>query len=177
MARLIAISGCSGGGKSSLLSALANRGFTTVEEPGRRIVREELAGDGAALPWRDPVAFARRALAMSLSDLDRVAEQSGPVFFDRGLIDAAAALVHLGHSSELDGVALENRYDRTVFLAPPWPEIHVTDEERRHDFQAAALEYDRLLRFYTELGYRTHLLPKKSTDRRVAFVIETMDKK
>jgi predicted ATPase len=44
------ISGCSGGGKSSLLAELARRGFATIEEPGRRVVREELASDGEAVP-------------------------------------------------------------------------------------------------------------------------------
>jgi hypothetical protein len=68
MDRFVVISGCSGGGKSTLLAELARRGQAVVEEPGRRIVREERAGDGAALPWVDPAAFARRAVAMALAD-------------------------------------------------------------------------------------------------------------
>ena len=35
--RFVVISGCSGGGKSTLLSELGRRGYGTVEEPGRRI--------------------------------------------------------------------------------------------------------------------------------------------
>jgi predicted ATPase len=62
--RFVIISGCSGSGKSTLLAELGQRGFATVEEPGRRIVREELAGDGSALPWVNAAAFARRAIAM-----------------------------------------------------------------------------------------------------------------
>ena len=68
MERFVVISGCSGGGKSMLLAELAQRGYAVVEEPGRRIVQQELQGGGAALPWVDPVAFARRAIAMSLED-------------------------------------------------------------------------------------------------------------
>jgi predicted ATPase len=30
-----------------------------------------------------------------------------------------------------------HRYHRCVFIAQPWPEIHVTDQERRHDFKNA----------------------------------------
>ena len=70
MTRLVLITGCSGGGKSTLLEALAERGHRVVEEPGRRIVAEELAGSGNALPWVDLAAFARRALAMARDDLD-----------------------------------------------------------------------------------------------------------
>ena len=36
--RHVILSGCSGGGKSTLLADLAGRGFGTVSEPGRRIV-------------------------------------------------------------------------------------------------------------------------------------------
>ncbi len=39
---LVVISGCSGGGKSTLLAELSRRGHMTIEEPGRRIVAEEL---------------------------------------------------------------------------------------------------------------------------------------
>ncbi|MBN9554045.1 MAG: AAA family ATPase, partial [Alphaproteobacteria bacterium] len=51
MKNFIAISGCSGGGKSTLLDALRQRGFTVVEEPGRRVVRHEIETGGNALPW------------------------------------------------------------------------------------------------------------------------------
>jgi predicted ATPase len=62
------ISGCSGGGKSTLLGELRRRGFATIDEPGRRIVAEELRRGGSALPWLHAVAFARRAIAMSLAN-------------------------------------------------------------------------------------------------------------
>lgn len=49
--RCVVISGCSGGGKSTLLAELARRGHAVVEEPGRRIVEAELRGNGQAPPW------------------------------------------------------------------------------------------------------------------------------
>ncbi len=94
MNRFVVISGCSGGGKSTLLAELQRRGHAVVEEPGRRIVREETAGDGAALPWVDLAAFARRAVDLALADREAAASLDGWVFFDRGLVDAAAALEH-----------------------------------------------------------------------------------
>src|SRR6516164_5896191 len=92
MEKFVTISGCSGGGKSTLLAELGRRGYLTVEEPGRRIVRQELEDDGRALPWVDPIAFARRAIELSLMDRATTEVSSSWVFFDRGLIDAAAAL-------------------------------------------------------------------------------------
>jgi predicted ATPase len=86
--RFVVISGCSGGGKSTLLAELGRRGHAIVEEPGRRIVKEELKGEGAALPWVDETAFARRVLTVALADRASAGALDGWVFFDRGLFDA-----------------------------------------------------------------------------------------
>jgi predicted ATPase len=53
MKSFVTISGCSGGGKSVLLAELRQRGFATIEEPGRRIVAEEIKRGGRVLPWID----------------------------------------------------------------------------------------------------------------------------
>ncbi|SEI08083.1 AAA domain-containing protein [Rhizobium tibeticum] len=42
MGKFVILSGCSGGGKSTLLAELAKRGFAVAEEPGRRIVKQQL---------------------------------------------------------------------------------------------------------------------------------------
>lgn len=175
--RFVVISGCSGGGKSTLLDALDARGFATVPEPGRRIVAEEMAGDGSALPWVNPKAFALRAVAMAKADLMAAEVLSDVVFFDRGLIDAASALAHAGGPTLEETLGQARAYGRTVFLAPPWPEIYQKDRARQHDFREAEAEFQRLVQVYLRLGYCSHLLPKASVKDRVAFVISTLDKK
>jgi len=170
----VIISGCSAGGKSTLLDELKRRGYATVEEPGRRIVKDELARNGAALPWNDAVAFARRAIAMSLSDRESAGANTGWTFFDRGLIDAASALQHLTGEPALAELSKSRRYNRLVFLAPPWPEIYATDPERRHDFDAAAAEYARLAATYPSLGYEIALLPKCTVGERAEFVLREL---
>jgi len=80
----VVISGCSGGGKSSLLAEFKKMGHCVVEEPGRRIIAEEKASSGAALPWVNMTSFAKRAVEMSRSDLLFARNNSGIVFFDRG---------------------------------------------------------------------------------------------
>ncbi len=170
MNRFVVISGCSGGGKSTLLEELRRRGHAVVEEPGRRIVRQELAGDGAALPWVDPAAFARRAVAMALGDLEVVENLDGWLFFDRGLVDAAAALEHATGEAALEPLGRAHRYHARVFLTPPWPEIYANDPERPQGFEAALAEYERLLAAYAALDYAVTILPKTDVAARAGFV-------
>ena len=172
--QFIVISGCSSGGKSTLIAELSTRGYAVVEEPGRRIVKEELAVGGSALPWADRVAFARRAIAMSLADRAAV-PSDGWVFFDRGLIDAAAALERLTGEPALKTLRNTNRYHRQVFLAPPWEEIYRTDAERRHGLEAALIEYSHLLETYRSLGYEVSILPKVGVSERADFILHALD--
>jgi len=172
----LVISGCSGGGKSTLLKALSARGFATQPEPGRRIVAEERAAGGNALPWVDLRAFAERAVAMARTDLQTAKTLPGPVFFDRGLVDAAMALAHAGGPPLTATLPPSRTYASTVFLVPPWPEIYRHDADRQHDFQEAQAEFQRLAEVFPELGYEIVLLPKVPVSDRVAFVLETLKK-
>jgi predicted ATPase len=168
---LVVISGCSGGGKSTLLAELAQRGYRVIEEPGRRIVREELDAHGSALPWVDGAAFARRAIEMALADRETARALKGWVFVDRGLVDAAAALQHVTGEPILERLGHLHRYHRRVFLAPPWPEIYGADAERRHDLESALAEYARLSTVYPSLGYEVITLPKIGVSERADFVL------
>jgi predicted ATPase len=172
--RFVVISGCSGGGKSTLLAALRRRGHAVVEEPGRRIVREELSRGGSALPWIDEAAFARRAVAMALEDRAAAEARPGWVFFDRGLIDAASGLQHLSGEPALAGLDRAHRYHKRVFLAPPWPEIFARDPERRHGLDAAVAEYERLLAAYPTLGYEVVMLPRIGVEERADLVLRRL---
>jgi predicted ATPase len=172
--RFVLITGCSGGGKSTLLAALAARGHSVVDEPGRRIVERELETGGRALPWLDATAFVELAVETALADREQAKTCPGWVFFDRGLIDAASALEHLTGRPVLKSLDAPHRYHRRVFVAPPWPEIYVTDRERRHTFEAAMAEYERLDRELPSLGYEVVMLPKVTVQARAAFVLATL---
>jgi predicted ATPase len=174
MDRFVVISGCSGGGKSTLLFELQRRGYAVAEEPGRRIIAEELRSSGQALPWNNLAAFAERAVEMSLHDRTRARKMSGVVFFDRGLIDAAAALEHATGRSTLRTYSSE-RYNPRIFMVPPWPEIHAHDAERRHGLQEAIEEYERLLVAFSSLGYTIEVLPKVGVSQRADNIIQSLE--
>ncbi|BAV63796.1 AAA family ATPase [Sphingobium cloacae] len=170
MDRFIVISGCSGGGKSTLLGELARRGHAVIDEPGRRIIAEEREGSGRALPWVSLSAFAERAVQLSLQDRERAKAMPGMVFFDRGLIDAAAALEHATGKAALKIYAGE-RYNRAVFMTPPWPENYVTEADRPHGLADAIQEYERLLSAFSSLHYDVRLLPKIPVVQRADLIL------
>jgi predicted ATPase len=157
-----------------LLAELSCRGHAVIEEPGRRIVAREIETGGHALPWDDAAAFARQAITLSLADRAGAERCSGWVFFDRALVDAAAALEHLTNERAVDQLCHVHRYNRHVFLAPPWSEIYEQDQERRHSFAEAEAEYERLRALYPRLGYEIHILSKISVESRADFVLATL---
>ncbi|MBK1696201.1 AAA family ATPase [Rhodovibrio salinarum] len=172
--RHVILSGCSGGGKSTLLAELQRRGFQTVEEPGRRIVAEEQRGAGKALPWVDLEAFARRAIEMASRDRQHMDGAQAWVFFDRGLVDAAVALEHATGIAASDTLRATDCFHRQVFLTPPWPEIYKTDGARQHGMDDALEEYHRLLKAFDSLGYDTIILPKIDINGRADFVLNCL---
>ncbi|HEX8810579.1 MAG TPA: AAA family ATPase, partial [Terracidiphilus sp.] len=82
------ITGCSGGGKSTLIDALRRRGFQCVDEVWRHIVRQQLRIGGDATPWQDQVKFRELLLARYMDVFEEVVERTRPVFFDRGIPEA-----------------------------------------------------------------------------------------
>jgi predicted ATPase len=89
------------------------------------------------------------------------------------LIDAAA-LQHLTGEPVLAALGQSHRYHRRVFLAPPWPEIYVTDRERRHGLDRALAESCRLLEVYPSLGYEVSILAKIGVPERADFVLNAL---
>jgi predicted ATPase len=148
MPHRILISGCSSGGKSTLLAALAARGHATVGEPGRRVLRA-----GGPRPDDDLAGFLEACVALAVEDHRRA---EGTVFFDRGLLDALSALDAIGHPGARQRAQLRKtlRYAPVILMAPPWPEIYERDAERTHGLPEAIREYDRLSRDHARAGYR-----------------------
>lgn len=122
-------------------------------------------------PWQDPVGFGNRALAMATADLAAVAVEPGPVFFDRGTVDAALALERFGAGTADRTLAGVPRYDQGVILAPPWPEIYVTDAARRHGIDAALEEYRHIETSLQRLGYDALMLPRLPVTARADWVL------
>lgn len=168
----VVISGCSGGGKSTLLSELVRRGYSVVLEPGRQIVKEQHVIDGDALPWTNAQKFLDLALSRYLYQFNSQQKSDQFTFFDRGIIDAV--LLDSPQPEYFQNAANNFRYNRLVFLVPPWEEIFANDTERKHDFESAKKEFNELLIKYKNFGYETVLIPKVPVKERVDFILKRL---
>jgi predicted ATPase len=167
------ITGASGGGKSSLIAALAAQGYATVPEAGRQIVTEQMTTQGTALPWLDQAAFMDLLFDRSIAAFDHTSGTAeGPVFFDRSFLEAIAYGSVIGRRAprHMLQAAGERRFDSPVFVCPPWPEIFTQDSERRHDFEFARKDYQANIATYTTAGYALVEVPRTSVSKRVAFI-------
>ena len=174
--RRIVITGCSGGGKSTLIDALAARGFATMPEAGRILVREEIAHGGNALPWLDREVFGIELAKRAIAQFEAASEVTGTVLFDRGLIDPVAFLKQYGFSvppAIADAVS-NCRYDKTVFYVAPWEEIYQTEDERPKPFEEAVAEFDALMAEYRSAGYRPVEIPRGDIGERCDFMLNAI---
>ncbi len=85
--QLVIISGCSGGGKSTLLAELACQGHAVREEAGRQVVKEQIFIGGNALPWADAGKFVELTISRTMHNMISAARTGRLTFFDRGIID------------------------------------------------------------------------------------------
>lgn len=166
------VSGCSGGGKSSLLAEMARRGYAIRPEPGRQIVQEQSAIGGDAVPWNDVPGFVELCVARGKSFHATAARSEQWVLFDRSIVDAVSALARLGLPvpPHLRDALQRYRYAGTVFMTPPWAELFENDRERRHSFADAVAEYEWLLNSYPAQGYQIELIPKVGIAERAEFL-------
>jgi predicted ATPase len=79
-----------------------------------------------------------------------------------------------GKSTLLAELGQSHHYHHRVFVAPPWPEIYVTDRERRHGLDRALAEYYRLLEVFPSFDYEVSILPKTGVTERADFVLRAL---
>ena len=169
----VIVTGGPGGGKTALIEALKRRGFTCIDEVARTIIQEEVVQNGDALPWENREKFLRKMFDGSVSSYhSQVSDDI--VFFDRGIIDSLAYAKCIGVevSEEMRVKAGELRFNKHVFVTPPWKEIFSTDQERKQTFEEAIETYEQIVKIYQEYGYQTVVLPIADVEQRVDFILK-----
>jgi len=171
----IVITGGPGAGKTTLLHEIQRNGYSYVPEVARGIIQVQVSSNGDALPWKNATKYRDSMLKESiesfLSALTNPPEQK--LFFDRGIPDTVAYsyLINVPISEKLESEVRKYRYNKQVFILPPWEEIYITDNERIQDFEEAVVTYKIMVETYKKLDYELIEVPKISVKQRVGFIL------
>ena len=171
--RFFLLTGGPGAGKTTLIEALSRVGFATTIEAGRAIIRDQLEIGGPATHQNDPALFAELMLAFDIQSYRHALDETGPVFFDRGITELAGyhGMMGIETPAHFRTAAEKFRYNARVFVAPPWPEIFGQDSERKQSLGEAVRTHDAAVKIYAEFGYEIVPLPKTSVEERLRFVL------
>ena len=174
--RLYVITGGPGAGKTAILHELQRRGFACVPEVARQIIQEQVSSGGDAVPWLDTERYTSLMLKKSVDDYLAHSGAAHVTFFDRGILDTIthARINQLRLTEEAYSQAQTYRYNRKVFLAPPWHQIYSTDAERKQTFEEALVSFRRNKEVYTEYGYDLLEIPAGTVETRVDFILASI---
>lgn len=169
------ITGGPGTGKTTLIEELRRRGICCIEEGARKIIQDEMASGGDALPWKNIKKCIELMIARSIDAYyEAVNAGENVVIFDRGVLDylGFAYRTQTPISHELENTAKSLLYNKMVFIAPPWEEIYCNDAERKQTFEEALEVYDSCVKIYSENGYEVIEIPKATINERAEFLIK-----
>ena len=171
----VAVTGGPGAGKTTVLTALASRGFTVMEESARSIIADRLYR--GLDPRPEPEAFAEEILAADLLKYEQSAAASGIVFFDRSLIDAMGMLAELGRLTDerRDSLLRKYPFHESTLVFPPWQEIYRTDSERDQTFEEAARVFESVSGWYGRCGYSLHEIAPGTVEERIRLVLSAVE--
>lgn len=169
---LFVVTGGPGSGKTTLLAAATKAGYRAVPESGRAIIVLQEAISGRALHYVDSAAYAELMLDRDMQNHQAHAATGEVTLFDRGVGDLVGycRLVGIEEAGHFRRAAELFRYNRKVFLAPPWRDIYVHDAQRRQDWSEAVHTYECIADAYAELGYDLVELPLAPVAERLAFL-------
>lgn len=170
----VVFAGGPGSGKTTLLRALHAKGYTVAADSARNIIRDR-RGQGLS-PRPEPTEFAHEVLRRDIQQYLEHQSASGPVFFERGVVDALGMLSaqHAVSGSELQRQLMGYPYHRQVFVFPPWEAIYLQDTERDQTFAEAQRVFEAVRKWYRECGYEVVEMPKVSVAERCEHVLHIL---
>ena len=157
-----------GVGKTTLIRHLETLGERVVEETHRAVIAEQAAA-GNGVPWRDRAVYCELCVRRDLAKFDANVQETDRVFFDRGTLDGFEPQWEA--PADLLQAAQARRYNRRVFVFPPWREIYETDAERRQDWPEAEATFGRILKGLDRFDYEAVVVPIGTVEARAAFVL------
>ena len=177
MKNIYVITGGPGSGKTSIIESLRKKGFYCADEIARKVIKKQLDKGSNAVPWINRAEFHKLVLKDKIEKYNKISE-STISFSDRGILDLTAYFrtYKMEIPDEQIKASKEYRYNKIVFIAPAWKEIYSTDNERKEPFEEALEITEQIKKAYEEEGYEVIILPKKSVEERVNFILEKIGK-
>lgn len=166
---LVVLTGGPGAGKTTLITELVRRGHRARAESARRILKEQALFGGRANGQTDMVLFAETIMAWEVRAWVDEQACAGLVFFDRA-VPEVAAMLGLPPPEHFARAAERFRFARRVFIAPPWREIYVQDDERKQTWDEALATDAACRAAYAHFGYELVELPLADVATRADFV-------
>ena len=170
----VILSGGPGSGKTTLLNALEARGYTIVNETARTIIQARHSRGLTSRPL--PLEFAQEILNQDIEKYNQSYLGAGPLFFDRGILDALCMLnqVSTFQHGELEALIKKYPYNRQVFILPQWREIYTHDSERDQSFIESTQVYEMLKKWYHRCNYEVVEIPKLTITERCDFILQNL---
>lgn len=180
--KLYVITGGPGVGKTNLLNELNKCGIQTVSEDARKIIKNQIKIKGNGLPWKDKQYYAElmfNASVKSYKNIIHSENQNEIVVFDRGIIDTLCYMnmENIPISERMEKIVHEHKYNKRVFILPPWKEIYETDNERKQTWEEALFTFDKMKETYLKYDYEMIEVLKDSIENRKNFILDIIKNK
>jgi len=174
---IFVVTGGPGFGKTTLVQELEQSGFSVGKELSRDFIIEQMKTGGKFLPWENRLGYSEIMLQKRIEQYEKISENEIN-FLDRGIPDLIAYMIKDGIEVPefYYDVAKKYKYNKTIFLTPPWEEIYINDNERKESFEEAEVIHEAIKNTYQSLGYICIDVPKKSVRERVEFISEEVNK-
>jgi predicted ATPase len=172
--RRFIITGAPGSGKTSVLQALRDHGYSVVNEAATEVIASEQAR-GNEEPWNDPLFIETIIELQRHCRMQPVATGVQVQVYDRSPVCTLALARYLGHpvsaslASEIDRIVEERVYDPRVFFIRPIGFCEPT-AARRISYEDS-LEFERYHEEeYARLGFELVEIPPAEVKERAALV-------
>ncbi|USD41209.1 AAA family ATPase [Vibrio sp. SCSIO 43135] len=164
------ISGGPGAGKTTLINALSDRGYTTFEEASRTLIEQQSRLEHGILPWHDLAAFAKLCFELMSEQKQSALVVQVPSFMDRAIPDVCAYLTQAGIDIPSHYIDACQGYQTVAFLCRPEASIYVQDEVRPYPFTQALDIHKQLHHTYLNLGFQVVEVPWGCIEQRTLFI-------
>lgn len=169
----IVMIGGPGTGKTSVIRAIEDEGYTCFHEISRDVTAQAQKEGIEQLFLKEPLLFSEMLMngrVQQYIDAETIDEEY--IFFDRGIPDVTAYMDYkeTPYPERFTIINETYKYD-LIFYFPVWKDIYKQDNERYESYEEALEIHEFLRKTYKGLGYNLIMVPKTGVSERVEFIL------